>query len=222
MPNELLFLAESIIVLSLVVFAHYLGRSYLIGLLAVSAVLMNIFVVKGVVLFGLATAGGSVLYAGMFLINDILNEHYGKKVANQAIWIGFFVSLFFLITSQFALMYLPASYDIGQPAFAIIFTLTPRIVAASMAAYLVAQFLDVWLFARIKEKTGGRFLWVRNNISTAIAQLLDAIVFNLIAFLGVYPNLLEFIIFAYIFKIFLALLDTPFVYLTKIIKPRMV
>ena len=201
MTNELLFLAESIIVLSLVVFAHYLGRNYLIGLLAASAVLMNIFVLKGMVLFGLATAGGSVLYAGIFLITDVLNEHYGKKVATQAVWIGFFVSLFFLITSQFVLAYIPAGYDFGQPALATIFTLTPRIIVASMAAYLVAQFLDVWLFARLKEKTQGKMLWLRNNASTAISQLLDAIVFNLIAFWGVYPNLLEFIIFAYVFKI---------------------
>ena len=217
MHNEILFILEALVSLSFVLLAFRLGKPYLIGLIAADVILMNIFVVKGMYLFGWAATGGNVLYASIFLATDILCEHWGQKEATRAVRVGFFVSLFFLAMSQFILKFIPADYDIAQGALETLFTLTPRIVLGSMAAYLVSQHLDVWLFHKIKEKTGDKMLWLRNNGSTFVSQLVDSVIFTVIAFAGVYP-LLELIVFTYIIKIIVAVLDTPFIYLARIVR----
>ena len=217
MSNEILFIIMSLVSLGFVLLAFRLGRPWLIGLICVNVVLMNIFVVKGIYLFGLAATGGNVLYASIFLATDLLCEHYGKKEAMRAVRIGFFVSIFFLVMSQFILRFIPADYDFANDAMKTLFTLTPRIVLGSMIAYLVSQHLDVWIFNKIKEKTGDKMLWLRNNGSTWVSQLVDSIIFTVIAFAGVYP-LFQLIVFTYIIKIIVAALDTPFIYLSKKIK----
>ena len=217
MSNEILFIIMSLVSLSFVLLAFRLGKAWLVGLIVAQVVLMNIFVVKGMYLFGLAVTGGNVLYASIFLATDILCEHYGKKEAIKAVRIGFFVSVFFLVMSQFILKFIPADYDFAQEAMVTLFTLTPRIVLGSMIAYLVSQHLDVWLYNKIKQKTGDKMLWLRNNGSTFVSQLIDSIIFTVIAFAGVYP-LFQLILFTYIIKLAVAVLDTPFIYLSKKIK----
>lgn len=220
MSNEILFIIMSLISLSFVLVAFRLGKIYLIALIAVNAVLMNIFVTKGINLFGLAATGGNVLYASIFLGTDLLSEYYGKKTAYKAVMIGFFVSVFFLITSQLIIKFTPADFDIAHSALVTIFTLTPRIVAGSMVAYLISQNLDVWLFMKIKARTHGDLLWLRNNGSTFGSQLIDSAIFTVIAFAGVYPNLWQLILFTYIIKVAVAVFDTPFIYLSKKLKPK--
>ncbi len=217
MSNSTLFILMALTSLSFVLIAFRLGKVWLISLITANVVMMNIFVVKGMYIFGLAGTGGNVLYASIFLATDILCEHYGKQEAVKAIRIGFFVSLFFLLMSQFILWFKPADYDIAQSAMLTLFTLTPRIVLGSMIAYLISQHLDVYLFQRIKEKTKGKHLWLRNNGSTFISQLIDSVIFTTIAFSGVYP-VIPLIIFTYIIKLIVAVIDTPFIYLSKIIK----
>ena len=217
MSNEILFIIMTLVSLSFVLLAFRLGRAWLIGLIAVQVVLMNIFVGKGIYLFGLAVTGGNVLYASIFLATDLLCEHWGKKEAVRAVRIGFFVSAFFLVMSQFIIRFIPADYDFAQEAMQTLFTLVPRIVLGSMVAYLISQHLDVWIFNKIKQKTGGKMLWLRNNGSTLISQLVDSAIFTIIAFAGVYP-LWELMLFTYIIKVIVAVLDTPFMYLAKKIK----
>jgi len=219
MNNEILFVLMSLVSLGFVLVAFRLGKIYLIALIAVMAVIMNIFVVKGMYLFGLAVTGGNVMYASIFLATDLLSEYYDRKTARRAVMIGFFASVFFLIFSQLILRFAPANYDIAQDAFKTLFSLTPRIVIGSMVAYLVSQNLDVWTFTKIKKLTKGKHLWLRNNASTWTSQLVDSIIFTVIAFAGVYP-LFELILFTYIIKIAVAALDTPFIYLAKIFKPK--
>lgn len=219
MTNELLFILMSLISLTFVLCAFRLGKSYLIALIAVMAVMMNIFAIKGMYLFGMAVTGGNVLYASIFLATDLLNEHYDKKIAKKAVMIGFFGSIFFLIATQIILKFVPADYDIAQSAFETLFTLAPRIVIGSMIAYLISQNLDVWTFDKIKKITNGKHLWLRNNASTWTSQLVDSIIFSVIAFAGIYP-LFELILFTYIIKIVVAAMDTPFIYLSKIFKPN--
>jgi len=210
----------TLVILTFVLVAFRLGKNWLIGLIAALAVLMNIFVIKGMYLFGLAATGGNVLYASIFLSTDLLSEHYGKKQANLAVRVGFFVSIFFLITSQLIIKFVPADYDIAQEAMITLFTLAPRIVFGSLTAYIISQHLDIWSFEKIKKMTKGKHLWLRNNGSTMTSQLIDSIIFTLIAFWGVYPNLLQLILFTYLIKIIVAAIDTPFIYLSKYLKPK--
>ncbi|MBT3690530.1 queuosine precursor transporter [bacterium] len=217
MSNNILFILMTLTSLSFVLIAFRLGRVWLISLIAVNVVIMNIFVIKGMYLFGLAGTGGNVLYASIFLATDILSEHYGKQEAMKAVRVGFFVSIFFLVMSQFIILFKPADYDIAQSSLLTLFTLTPRIVLGSMMAYLVSQHIDVWLFDKIKSKTQGKHLWLRNNGSTFVSQFIDSVIFTSIAFIGIYP-IIPLIFFTYLIKLVVAVIDTPFMYLSKKIK----
>lgn len=213
--NELLFFFQAIISLGFVLLAFRLGYVYLVGLVAALVALMNIFVIKQMTLFGFAITGGNVLYASIFLSTDIISEHYGKEKALQTVRIGFGVGIFFLLMSQFILRFTPNEFDIAQPAFKTLFKLAPRIVIGSLAAYLMAQHADVLIFHFLKKTTQGKFLWLRNNLSTLCSQLIDTLTFTLIAFYGVFPNLWEILLTTYVVKIIIAALDTPFIYLSK-------
>ena len=218
MSNETLFILQALVGLTMALFAFRMGRKWLMALIAVNVVLMNVFVMKQVDLFGLAATGGNVLYASVFLCTDLLAEHYGKKQAFKAVLIGFFASVFFLIMTQFMLKYAPNDWDFAQGAFETLFTLSPRIVGASMIAYLISQNLDIYLFDKIKQKTKGKMLWLRNNGSTFISQFIDSTVFTMLAFYGVpgFEAIWSIILFTWIIKLVVAAIDTPFIYLSKL------
>jgi len=220
MCNSVWFIVWVIVCLAFVLTAFRLGKHWLFGMVVANAILANIFVVKGMYLFGLAATGGNAVYASIFLATDILAEHYGPKAAREAVFLGFFASIFFLAGSQIILAFQPAEYDIAQDSFKTIFSLTPRIVIGSMVAYLISQNLDIWLFHSIRRKTGGRMLWLRNNASTFISQFIDSIIFTVIAFWGVYPQLAQMILFTWLVKIVVAVCDTPFIYLAAYFSPH--
>jgi hypothetical protein len=214
--NELLFFLQTGISLILVLLAGRLGYAYMVGLVGGIAVLMNIVVVKQIDLFGLSVTAGNVLYASIFLTTDIIAEHYGRREAHRAVWIGFLVSAFFAAMAWLVVQYRPGPYDFAHSYLKQAFALTPRVVAASMISYLISQHLDVRLYHGIKHLTGGRHLWLRNNLSTWTSQLIDSTLFTIGAFWGVLPNLGQIIIFTYIIKIAVAALDTPFIYLSTL------
>lgn len=214
--NEAIFFFQILVVLSFVLIAFRLGYAWLIALVAVMATLMNVYVTKFFTLFGLAVTGGNVLYAAIFLSTDMIEEHYGRRRALAAVAAGFLVSLFFLVTSRFILAYRPNGFDTMQPHLVEVFRLTPRIVAASMFTYLIAQTGDVFLFGRLRRLTRGRALWLRNCGSTFVSQFIDTVVFTYLAFYGVVDALWEMILFTYIVKLVVAVMDTPFLYLSKL------
>lgn len=200
-----------------------------VGLYAVSAlatVVANIEVMVVVEAFGLEQTLGNILFGVTFLITDILSENEGKQEANRAVHMGIFASLFFLVISQSWLLYTPAEADWAMPTFRTLFTNTPRMLFASLSVYAVSQKFDVWLYHAwwsLTEKKSGssrRFLWLRNNGSTLISQLLNAVLFNCLAFVGIYeaPVLLSIIVSSYVIYIFTSLMDTPFVYLARRMK----
>lgn len=226
--NELLFIGFGLFLLSLNLIAFRLGRAYVFALVAVYAVLMNIFVTKQFDLFGLAVTGGNALYGALFLLTDLLSEHYGKKQALKAVGIGFAASVVFVVATQVLLAFTPNEADYTQDAMQTLFSVTPRILFGSMLAYIIAQTLDVWLYHRIRVWSGEKWLWLRNNGSTLISQLVDTFIFTavgLTAFAwlpieGIIPPELFWPVFGatYALKILMALLDTPFMYLSYGVK----
>lgn len=232
MSNELLFLFQTIIGLAFTLAAFSMGRNWLYGYIAVCIVLANIFVTKQITLFGIPATGGNVVYGSIFLATDLLAEHYGKKEARRAVLLGFGAALFYLIMSQFILRFSASSDDWGAAeGMAAIFDFAPAIILASLISYLISQFHDIWAFHLIRKKTGGRYLWLRNNGSTWISQFIDSIVFSTFAFLllpHVFPGaealpfdtVVGIIISTYLLKIFVAAIDTPFLYLSYVLKSR--
>jgi uncharacterized integral membrane protein (TIGR00697 family) len=214
--NEYWFLLQALITLPVVLLCFRLGRPWVMAYIAVSIVLMNIFAMKQVNIFGLEATLGNIMYASIFLATDLLSEHYGRKEAFKAVRVGFFFAIFAGLMVQFALHYVPSEYDFAQESFATLFSLTPRIVAASLLTYLLSQNLDIWLFHAIKKRTGEKWLWLRNNASTLVAQFIDSWVFTYLAFYGVFEQLPQIALFTFFIKMAIALLDTPFLYLSKL------
>jgi len=221
MSNEILWFLFLVFDLSTVLLAYrFWGRSGLYVMIAVSAIICNIQVIIIVRLFGLVATLGNIIYASIFLSTDILSECYGKKEAQRGVWIGFFFLFWAIIAMQFAIHYIPDASDSMMPHVKTIFLLMPRVALASLAAYLISQHHDVWMFHFWMRKTGGKHLWIRNNVSTMVSQLIDTVVFCLGAFWGVFSNheLLQIIITTYLLKFIVAVLDTPFIYLARVVK----
>ena len=95
-----------------------------------------------------------------------------------------------------------------------------RVALGSFVAYLVAQNFDIWFFHKMRERTQGRHLWFRNLGSTSVSQLIDTVIFFPIAFAGIMPNLFQVMIVAYIVQLIVAVLDTPYIYLARLIAPK--
>ncbi|NQU27757.1 MAG: queuosine precursor transporter [Candidatus Marinimicrobia bacterium] len=232
MANEVIFILQTVIGLCFALVAFRLGKNWLYAYIAMAIVLANIFVTKQFDLFGLSATGGNVLYGSIFLVTDLLSEHYGKATARKAVIIGFFGAVFYLIMSQLILLYTVNDVDWGAGAgMDTIFTTGPAIILASLSAYMISQLHDIWAFHLWKKKFKGKYLWLRNNLSTFVSQAIDSIIFTSLAFgflpilfrnpEGLLPwaDLVEIIITTYLLKLVVAAIDTPFIYLSYRFKP---
>lgn len=227
--NELLIICSVVFIYFTALLAYKLfGKSGLYCMSALATVFANIEVLILVKAFGIEQTLGNVLFAVTFLITDVLSECEGKKAANKAVWICIFSQVFFLLLTQSWMLYKPSGGAASMSAIREIFSNTPRMILASLAVYAVSQIFDVWLYHKwwnFTEKKFGdkrRFLWLRNNGSTLVSQLLNTLLFTLLAFVGTYDTKTLLTIFAssYIIYVITALLDTPVVYLARRISDR--
>ncbi len=221
MKNELLWILVFVIDFSALLLVYkFLGKLGLFAWVAMATVIANIQVIKVIQLCGVTATLGNVLYASIFLATDILSENYSKRDAALAAIIGFISMLALPFLMTFSLWFAPGEGDFSQEALKTLFGIVPRVVAGSAVAYLVSQFHDVWSYHAIKAKMPStKMLWLRNNGSTLVSQLLDSVIFATIAFYGLYTTrvFMEIVITTYLLKAVCALLDTPFIYLAKIL-----
>ena len=187
------------------------------GLFIVSLAAANVLsAAKLISIFGLTVDAGIICYPLTFLITDAVAEIWGKDTARNIVWIGFVANLVMVFLIWIGGI-LPASPEwTNQSQFQAVLGSVPRIVFASMLAYLISQHHDILAFQFWRNKTKGRKLWMRNNFSTVVSQGLDTVIFGFIAFYGVVPLeilLGEIILAQYVIKVAVALLDTPFCYL---------
>jgi len=222
MLNEILWFGLLFFCLSAVIIIYRLfGRTGLYIWTGVAIIIANIQVLMTVEIFGMVTALGNVTYSSIFLITDILNENHTKKDAQKAVWVGFFVLIATMVIMQITILFEPYESDIISEHLKEIFKFFPRIVLASLVAYLISQNHDVWFFARLKKRHERKYLWLRNNLSTFTSQLLDNLIFTLIAFVGLYSwgDIGQIFLTSLILKVIVAALDTPYVYLARRIRP---
>lgn len=170
--------------------------------------------------FGLYTfelSVGILPYPVTFIVTDLVSEIYGRKRANQMVFTGFIASLFTLLIIVVADAAPATSWSpISDKTFSQVFGFTFVAVGASMAAYLIAQLIDVQLFHFWKKLTKGKHLWLRNNASTFASQLIDTLVILLIlCSLDViaWDKFSTLLINGFLFKVLVAAIDTPLVYL---------
>lgn len=183
-----------------------------VGLLVIS----NIISVKLFDLGGLAILPvAAIVYVLTYPLTDVIGEVYGKDTARKTVNAGFITLLFVSVFIYIAIKLPPAAYFSYQSEFETILGGSFRIIIASLVAYVISQNLDVNIFHKLKEKHGSKKLWIRNNSSTMISQLVDTTIFITIAFYGVMPLnvLLGLIVTQYLFKLVVSILDTPLVYL---------
>lgn len=215
----------------------------LAGFFLSAMTLLNVVgITKFVSVFGLQVAVGVLPYPITFLCTDLISELYGKKRANFVVALGFFINLFvlfFLWVGQVIPavpvesmppwqmlnladpVFLPNGGEVSGSVslYSFIYFCTSGAVAASMVAYLAAQFIDVHIFHYLKEKTNGKHLWLRNNVSTLISQFVDSfavvgVTFGAVFLSGEMPmkTLMTLFLSNYAFKVLAALLDTPIFY----------
>ncbi|MEL4308998.1 queuosine precursor transporter [Joostella sp. CR20] len=201
----------------------YLGALFITSLVVSNLIFQKFFYwypfgdtkVFGASLFEISV--GILPYPITFLITDLISEIYGQKKANQVVTAGIFASLFsmgiILIAEKVPAL---ASSPIQDETFTQVFALSPIAVLASMIAYLFAQYIDITIYHFWKKLTNGKYLWLRNNFSTFTSQFIDTftVVFLLCIF-KVLPWDLFYglVISGFLFKVLVAILDTPFLYL---------
>lgn len=227
--NELILIASVVIIYGSVIVAYRLfGKNGLFAFSAIATVLANIEVLILVDAFGMEQTLGNVMFASTYLVTDILSENESKKDASRAVYIGIFASVAMLIFTGMWQLYTPSESDFAMPAIRQIFSTTPRLVIASMLGYVVSQRFDVWLYHAWWDFTSKRFgdsrkfLWLRNNGSTLISQLINTVLFTSVAFWGMYDTrtFVEIMISSYVIYIFTSLLDTPIVYIARRMKEK--
>ncbi len=147
----------------------------------------NIIAVKLVNIFGFVLPAAIILFPISYILGDVLTEVYGYRQARRVIWLGFFCNLVAVIAIWIGQILPAASFWNGQTAYERILGYTPRILLASFLAYLIGEFANSFVLAKMKIATQGRWLWARTIGSTLVGQGLDSLVFMTLAFVGTIP-----------------------------------
>lgn len=168
-------------------------------------------------------SAGVLPYPITFLITDLLSEIYGKKKTARIVWAGFAASIFVLGTLLLAQQFTAIKGSpVDDESFNLVFGNSWRVIFASMGAYLCAQLVDVRIYHFWKQKTHGKYLWLRNNFSTVLSQGVDTSLVVMVLFAGLRSNaeILQLIIDGWIFKMLCAFIDTPLLYASTAIIRR--
>ncbi len=180
--------------------------------------------VSELVIFGTAykVSMGAILYSGIYFATDVLNEKYGRAEANRAVMLGFFANIAVMITLVLSIQFKPSEITGSalevHNAISTLAFYSPAFVIGSLSAYLVSQSFDVWFFNWLKQKTDGKKLWLRNNLSTITSQLIDTMIYQVtwVVATGMdWSTAFMLALTKYVFKVLIALIDTIFIYWVK-------
>ena len=165
---------------------------------------------------------GAIMYSGIYFATDLISEKYGRKEANKAVILGAISNIVIMFTLVLSTYYLPSeiasSSNSVHSAISTLALYSPMFVLGSITAYLISQTFDVWIFHKIKKITNGKYLWLRNNVSTLSSQALDTFIYTFVWVLAGEMSFLTALSIAltkYIFKFIIAILDTIFIYLVR-------
>lgn len=202
----------------------YRWLPFVTAIFVTTLIISNIIAVKLVHIGSLSLPAAVILFPIAYIFGDILTEVYGYGRARQVIWTGFFCNLLAVIAIWIGGMLPAASFwtagtfnspSGAQQAYQAILGFTPRLLLASFVAYLLGEFLNSFVLAKLKVRTKGRFLWIRTISSTLIGQAADSTVFLTIAFSGIIPpnDLGIAILSQWAFKVTYEIVATPLTYL---------
>lgn len=186
----------------------------LVAVFITCLIVANIIAVKIVGIGGFTLPAGIIIFPISYIFGDVLTEVYGYRKARLVIWLGFACNLFAVVAIWLGQNLPPASFWDGQAAYERILGYTPRLLAASLVAYLCGEFANSFILAKMKIATKGRWLWTRTIGSTLVGQGIDSAIFITIAFLGTIPgaDLASTIITQWLIKTAYEVVATPFTY----------
>lgn len=214
--SELIYILLAIVDLGLVLVALRAGLQWLYTHVIVNLLLVTILAGKVTYILGFPVTVASPLYATVYLATDIIAEHFGTKSSLLVVRMGFGAILLFVGVSQICLLFpVLSSQSELQISMEKVLKTSMRVFIASTVAYVVSQHFDIFVYDKVKKITNGRYLWLRNNVSTISSQFIDSGLFFGIAFIGVLPNWWKIAIAGFLTKVFIAILDTPFIYLSR-------
>jgi len=186
-----------------------------VALFVTCLITANIIAVKLVTIGGLILPAAIIIFPVSYILGDVLTEVYGYRAARRVIWLGFLCNLIAVMAIAFGQRLAPAGFWDGQSAYERILGAAPRILAASFAAYLVGEFANAIVLAKMKVATNGRWLWTRTIGSTLVGEGLDSLVFITVAFMGVIPTLQALaatVVTQWLFKTSYEVIATPLTY----------
>ena len=177
----------------------------------------NVTASKAVAVGGIVVPAAVFIYALTFTLVDLINDRLGKDGARKVVYTAFAANILLAGYIQLSVSLPPAPFYQGQEAFRAVLGSTPRIVAASLTAYIISSLIDIEVFAWWREKVG-RYRWARVLASNAVSTLVDSIVFITAAFWGVFP-VLPLIRGQYIVKMAVTGVSLPLIYLVRAARP---
>jgi uncharacterized integral membrane protein (TIGR00697 family) len=213
--NEFIFIAYIAIVIVSALVALRLGREALVSLICVQWVLANLFVTKQITLMGLNATTSDALAVGATLCLNLVQEYFGKELAQKTIVIGFGATIFYTMLSFLQVLYCPSAYDTAHEHFCALLTPMPRIVFASLITYLIVQQLDFYLYGFLKKRMHNRSFTLRNYLSVSISQLLDTILFSFLGLYGLVASIRDIIIISYGVKLVILVIAAPCIAVSK-------
>lgn len=186
----------------------------LMALFVAVLLISNIASTKILTLWKFTFDGGTILFPLSYIFGDILTEVYGYRNSRKVIWTGFFCAMLMSLVLWIVQILPPAADWTNQAAFESVLGFIPRIVIASLLAYIAGEFSNSIILSKLKIRTKGRYLWLRTISSTLIGEGIDTAIFCFVAFYGVLPTelLISVILSNYIFKCGIEILFTPVTY----------
>lgn len=216
--NLFLGIFELIVVFSgVLIMDKFFGKWGLYTWMALAVVFANIQVSKQIDLATVSVSLGNVFFASTYLATDILNEKYSDKASRNAVKIAAAALVAYIVFAQITQAFVPNSYDTVDQSMKMIFAMSVRITAASGLMFILSNWCDVILYQQLKEKTGGKYMWFRNNISTMVCNCAENFAFSLLAFAGTYSvaYCLQIAVAGSLIEMVIAFCDTPFLYIAK-------
>ena len=186
----------------------------IVGIFITCLIVANIIAVKLVDIFGFIVPAAVIIFPISYIFGDVLTEVYGYRQARRVIWLGFFCNLLAVVAIWIAQILPGTAFWDAQSAYERVLGYTPRLLLASFSAYLVGEFANSIVLAKLKIATSGRWLWLRTISSTLIGEGLDSLIFMTIAFAGTIPPdaLVSATITQWLFKTGYEILATPLTY----------
>lgn len=217
--NNILFGAELLLAFAGLFFAERLFKEK--GLIAWSVfavIFANIQTIVSADVLFMQACLGNVLFGTVFTATDIMTEKYGKKMAYRLIYICAGILGFSAVFSWLTIHYSPNELDMNMPFVKGVLTNGFRAFIGSLTAFLIGNVYDIFIYDKMRRKTKGRLMWLRNNVATMTAQLLDNVVLFSILFAGQmsFKDILVISCSTWVLEFVVALVDTPFLYLTVI------